>query len=144
MVRNNITRWSPDTCGCVIEMVTVYDDNNNRIDGEEPKFLLMNEVCDKHKHLASTTHRENHEQLSKTVLDYIEEAKTSNMKQVDDQIANATRHHIRRQLVKNKQIVADFNNEITEEWKELVSFPHAFDSHIHEQVMKENRAKNGQ
>lgn len=138
MVRNNITRWSPHTCGCVVETVAVYDDNNENI-LEDSKFLLMNHVCNKHLYLASKViHREDHHQRAARVLGFIEEAKARNTAQVEIALANAKRHHHRRQLVAISRQVADFNNDITEEWKELVSLPHAFDEHIYEQILKEN------
>jgi hypothetical protein len=140
-VRRNITRWSPHTCDCVVEYVTVYDDNNDKI-LKDPEFLLMNNVCEKHIHMASTTHRENHEGLSKNVLDHIEEDKSVNINQVHTIMANAKRAIHRRDLENCRVQVIQHNNRITEEWNELVSFPHAFDKHIYDQILKENQEKN--
>lgn len=141
MVRNNITRWSPNTCGCVIEYVTVYDDGNEKI-LEDPRFLLMNDVCDDHKHLASPMHRENHAQLSNGVLAHIEEAKSVNLGQVHMALDKAVRASHKRDLMQCRNQVIQHNERITEEWNELVSFPHAFDSHIYDIVLDENRTYN--
>ena len=138
MPRNNITRWSPSTCNCVVEYVTVYDDNNEKI-LEDPKFLLMNEVCDKHAHLATTTHRQNHAELTKFPLDLIEEAKNVNLNQVHHALGKATRASHKRDLMQCRSQVMQHNDRITEEWNELVSFPHAFDSHIYEEILKEQK-----
>jgi len=142
MVRHNISRVSPNSCGCVLETETEYDDNGNII--SEPKFLLMNNVCDAHKHLASTTHKTEHTKLSTHVLDLIEEAKTVNLKQVDDLIEKATRASVKRDLMACRLQVLNFNAKLDEEWAELTTQPHAYDSHIHDLVLKENREKNAQ
>jgi hypothetical protein len=138
MVRN-ITRYSPDTCGCVVEYYVDTD-----FPDQEPKFLLMNNVCDKHMPLATTTHRENHAELSKLPLDLIEEAKTVNLNQVHGALAKATRASHKRDLMQCRTQVMQHNDRITEEWNELIQPPHAFDQHIYDQVMKENRAKNAE
>src|SRR5438093_2712413 len=127
-MRNNISRWSPLTCDCVIELVAVYDDNNEKI-LRDPEFLAMNNVCGKHKHLASKVHKSNHHELSKHVMDIIEEAKAVNLKQADDAIAAETSPRRKRQLISCKDTVLRFNSDITEEWNELVTQPHAFDKH---------------
>jgi hypothetical protein len=88
-MRRNITRWSPSTCGCVVELESEYDNQGNLI--SDNKFLLMNEICDKHKALASTTHRENHAQLSNHTLDLIEEAKSKNLGQVHGLLEKAVK-----------------------------------------------------
>lgn len=136
MPRNNITRWSPTTCNCVVERVTVYDDNNENI-LEDTKFLLMNQVCERHSALASKTHKQNHAQLSTSVIKFIEETKTRNLDQVHGLLAKATRASHKRDLMVCRNQVMQHNDKITEEWNELVSFPHAFDSHIYEEILKE-------
>ncbi len=128
-------RWTA-YCGCRFHL---------EIDNETgaEKFLLADIICGSHKYLASTKHRENHSELSKHPLDILEEAKVSNLKQVDDLISNETRPSILRDLVKCREIVVRINNENTEEWNEMVTQPHAFDDHIHPIVLQEHRARNG-
>src|SRR5215469_8157808 len=141
-----VQRWSPDTCRCVIEQVVGYDEQGNCV--EDPKFLLMNEVCDKHAHMKSTQFVHNHQALADNVTNLIEQTKARNMKQVDDQLGFAHAHVVKgkakmiRDLQSNRVMVQRHNDEITEEWYELVSFPHAFDAHIADIVLTENRAKN--
>ena len=142
MVRNNITRWSPTTCNCVVEILTVYDDNNENI-LEQPRFLLMNDVCEKHASMASTTHRAEHQQMATNVINFIEEAKAVNLGQVHHAMSRAKRRAHIRELNQCKAQVNQFNERITEEWNELISFPHAFDEHIYQQILKENQNVNG-
>lgn len=81
-------------------------------------------------------------------MEIIEATKARNMKQVDDQVGFAHAHvakgkaRMLRDLQKNRAVVQEHNDNITEEWLELVSFPHAFDEHIHDAVLAENQAKN--
>lgn len=138
MVRHNINRLHPHTCDCIIELVTVYDDNNDRIPGEDEKFLLMNRVCDKHEHLKSTTHRENHHELSKIVVDYIEEAKRLNIEDWKATLARCRFEWERQDVERQLPGIERHNSRMTIEWNELLSPPHAFDQHIHEQIKKEN------
>lgn len=129
----NISRHSPDTCGCVVEL---------ECDGDkEPIFLMMNTVCDKHRPLASTLYKANHSLLSNHVLDLIEEAKTKNLKQVNDLIGKEKSAFRKKDLMRCRQQVIDFNAKLDEEWAELIQPPHAFDSHIHGQIRQEQLAK---
>jgi hypothetical protein len=96
----------------------------------------MNKVCDKHKPLASTVHREDHPQLSQHVLELIDQAKTRNLKQVEDMMSKETRPRVYRELLKARASVIQHNEDITEEWNELVIPPHAFDKHIHDDIVK--------
>lgn len=130
-----IQRWSPASCRCVIEQFVDYDD-----DGKpkgEPQFLLMNDVCDDHSHLVSREKRPDHDIKAQNVLDLIEQTKARNLKQVDDLIAKSKRKLEIEDLKKCRQIVLNHNEKITIEWQELVSFNHAFDSHIHDRVQSE-------
>ena len=142
-----VQRWSPDTCQCVIEQYVDYDETGVAVNG--PNFLLMNEICSKHEHMKSTEFKSNHAQLSGAVLQLIEDAKARNMKQVDDQVAFAKtrvkgRARMLRDLARNRVAVQQHNDDITEEWLELVSVPEAFDEHVHDVVLAENQAKNRQ
>jgi hypothetical protein len=150
MVVTKITRWKPDTCDCVIELETDFDDvlvpGMNITD---PKFMLLNRVCNKHLPLTSTQFKAEHSQMSQHVLDVIERAKSDNLKQVDEQIAKAqqmTKGKARalRELEKSREIVLQFNANLDEEWGELVSFPEAFDSHIRDQIIQEQKQKQEQ
>ncbi len=144
MVRHNITRWHPVTCKCILETVTEYSDNNEeRL--TDPRFLLVNDVCNRHYHLCSVYFRPNHEALAREVLDYIEEAKTLNINQANDVLSQVIRKHRNRPMLIHEQFgaveqVKYFNALITEEWNELVIWPHAFDEHIYNAVLKENLA----
>jgi hypothetical protein len=124
-----ITRWTPP-CNCVIEK-EISDDK------KEHKFLLLNDVCNEHKVLASTKHKSNHSELSKHVIDLIEEAKAVNLKQVDDLIAVETSPRKKKHLMGCRTQVLRFNNDVTEEWNELVTQTHAFDELIHDKIVKE-------
>lgn len=139
-VITKVQRWSPDTCGCVIEQAVDYDEQGNVV--KEPYFLMMNTICDKHRRFASTRFKPNHAQLSAHVISLIEQAKASNLRQVDDQIAKATRTLDRMDLARCRQQVIEFNNRLDIEWGELVQPAHAFDYHIHDKVLVENRTKN--
>jgi hypothetical protein len=145
VIVRKIQRWRPSTCGCVIEQFVDYD--AVLVPGmniSEPAFLLMNEICDKHQHLASTEFKENHADLSNNVMQWIEQAKARNLKQVDDLLAKPNlRRKTRMELESCRRQVLDHNQKITEEWQELVEPPWAFDEHIHDQAIVENRLKNG-
>lgn len=125
---------SPSSCGCVIELFVDTEDESK---GTETKFLLMNTVCDKHVHLASTQRRANHQELAKNVMDMIEEAKRANIADYEAALKRAKLQIHKRDVERCKPAVEKFNADITEEWNELVSFPHAFDSHIHKAIMSE-------
>jgi len=133
-----ITRWSPNhICGCVFEVVADYDDQGNQI--SDNQFLLRNTECNKHKHLASTKHKANHKELASPVLDMIEEAKQANIKQADEAISKARNRIERLDLEACKSYVINhFNARLTEEWADLTEQPHAFDSHIHDQIWTEH------
>lgn len=110
----------------------------------EPKFLLLNDVCEKHRHLASTEIGPQHAELSPHILDLIEKTKARNLKQVDDMIARPNlRRKTRKELAQCRQQTILHNQNITEEWEELVSLTHAFDGHIHDQILKEQPNNNG-
>lgn len=131
-----ITRFSPDSCGCVLERQVS--------ETGEISFLLMNEVCDDHAHLASTTFRANHGELSQYVMSLIEEAKALNMNSArarfqEPRIARSAK--LRKELQGCITQIELFNQQITEEWNELTQQPHAFDSHIHDVVMDEGAIK---
>ena len=136
-----IQRWSPNTCDCVIDQWVEYDDITGEVkDG--PNFLLMNEVCDNHEHLKSTEHKPHHAQLSSNVSNLLEQTKARNLKQIDDLLANPRlKRKARKELDLCRREVLDHNNKITEEWNELVEPPHAFDEHIHDQILKEQPTK---
>jgi hypothetical protein len=132
----NTVRWSA-YCGCRFHL---------EIDDQHPdgaKFLLADIICNSHKPLASTKHRENHSELSKRPLALLKEAQISNLKQVDDLISTEMRPRKLRDLVKCREIVVRINDDNTEEWNEIVTQPHAFDEHIHPIVWKEHQARNG-
>lgn len=133
-----VQRLSPHSCDCVIEQWVEYDDVTNEVTNG-PNFLLMNDVCDNHAHMKSTSFRAEHAQLSSNVKDLIEQTKARNMKQVDDLISKATRKKTIKELKQCREYVIKHNQDITEEWEELVSFEHAFDSHIYDQILKEQK-----
>jgi hypothetical protein len=126
-------------CGCVVEQEVLYD--NALVIGmniTDPQYLLINDVCDGHKPLASKEITPKHAQLSPHVLDLIEATKARNLKQVDDLLAQPNlRLKTRKELEQCRLQVIQHNQNITEEWQELVTLPHAFDQHIHEQILKE-------
>lgn len=128
-----ITRWSPHSCGCSFEME--YDEQL-----KDNKFLLVNRLCPKHKPLASTKHKDNHSQLSNHVIDLIEEAKHVNITNHNNAIEAAESQYHKNQLIRLTANILQFNANITEEWNELVTRTWAFDSHIYDQVMKENHS----
>jgi hypothetical protein len=126
---NTITRYSPPTCDCVVEL-----ENET---GKETVFLMMNRVCQKHRSLVSTQHAPDHGLKSSHVLSLIEEAKTRNLKQVDDLIAKETSNFVLKDLMLCRQQVLRINARLDDEWGELVQPAHAFDAHIHAQVKNE-------
>jgi hypothetical protein len=133
----NITRWSPDTCGCVIEVG--WDDQEP--EPREGKFVLMNTVCQKHYGLATTVHRANHKELTKVPLKHIEDAKRVNLTGLASRMLTEQSPRRLRELRQNHAQVLKFNQDLDEEWEELVAQPFAFDSHIYDQVLKENQEK---
>jgi hypothetical protein len=129
----NITRWSPvHICDCVIELESEKDDQGNLM--SDNKFLLMNRVCERHKPLASTIHKENHAQLSNHVMALIEEAKKSNIDNYNAALTRCKTNFERKEVMAQLPTVLKKNEDITEEWSELVSFPHAHDVHIHDEI----------
>jgi hypothetical protein len=52
-------------------------------------------------------------------------------------IANAERQYEKDELIACRAQVLAHNAKITREWQELTSFTHAFHSHIHDQILKE-------
>jgi predicted nucleotide-binding protein (sugar kinase/HSP70/actin superfamily) len=109
----------------------------------EGKFVLLNTVCDKHKPLATTMHRADHQELTKVPLSHIEDAKRININGVVVRMANEGQRspRIMKQLRQGHSQVLKFNQDLDEKRGELVSQPYAFDSHIYEQILKENQAK---
>lgn len=140
MVRNNITRVHRTDCDCIYEEVTVYDDNNEKI-LEEPRFLLFNRVCDQHSSMASKSHKPNHAQLSKTVLDIIEEVKARNIRLIDQMVARETDTEVLSDLALGRVGTVKHNEKISKEWAKLTSKEHAFDSHIHEHLRQKDKDK---
>lgn len=150
VIETRLTRHHPiigdSLCGCVVELEADFDMHlvpGMRI--TEPRFCLMSNICDRHSAIASTTFRSNHADLSKHILDLIEVAKTANLRQVDEQIVRAQQMKRGRaralyDLQLSRANVVQFNAKLDDEWKELVSFPDAFDEHIHEQIKKEQAA----
>lgn len=135
-----IQRWHPIySCLCVAEQEVEYDDAGNV--KTPAQFLLMNYVCDRHKHMASTTIPDNelHMKMAMHVLDLIEQAKTMNINQVDGLIAKATRILDKFDLLGCRHQVLIHNLRLDVEWQELVTFAWAFDAHIYEQLMLEDK-----
>jgi len=130
----SITRWSPSTCGCVIEQVS----DTEHLD-KDPEFLLMNEICERHMPLASTKHRADHSKLASNVMKIIEDTKQQNLDNHTEALNRVKKRFHKRQVENLRGLIERHNNEITEEWNELVSFPYAFDSHIWDAVWKEIR-----
>lgn len=141
-VTTTIVRWSPATCKCVVELIheqTGTDKDGNPV-WSDPKFLLLNDVCDNHRPLTSREFKADHGQLGQQVLSYIEEAKAKNLKQVNDLLAQPNlRLKTRKELQRCKQQVIQFNADLDDEWGELLMFPHAFDDHIHQQILSEQK-----
>lgn len=117
-------------CNCVIELEVPQPGIT--------KFLMMSRVCKNHKPLASTTHKANHAQLSSYVLDLIEEAKLANMKDYEAALTRCEFNFERREVEEQLPTVLKKNKFITEEFAEYVTKPHAFDEHIHDELMKNN------
>lgn len=136
----NITRWSPDTCGCVIDVS--WDDS---VPGEQRKteHYATVEVCPIHESLATKTHSLDHKSRRDKklagVLDIIQER---NVNRVIDQI-NKTKHAFhRRQLQQGHLAVQSHNRDVREEYDAIFSEPHVHDSHIYDIVLEENQRKN--
>lgn len=132
----NITRWSPDTCKCIIELLT---------DNGAQYFLLQNEVCDDHAHMILPQRHVQHDELSVNVRNIIEIIKKRN---IDTAVARfeepriARSRKLKKELTQCIELIKAHNGEITEEWAELVEQDHAFHPHIHAAVNEENQRKN--
>jgi len=132
-----IQRWSPIyNCGCVIEQQVDYDDLEKR----DPivSFLMMHTVCEKHIHLASTSHSDDHEVRKAYVMSLIHETKARNIKQHDEAIKRAKFRHHRNELHKLTNHIHSHNQAIHEEFDELSDQFHCWDEHIYNQIVKED------
>ena len=141
MVNLYVTKWSPNHCGCTLN----YEWDLDQPEPRDTKFLLAEEVCDDHAHLMSSTHKPEHAQLSNHVLDIIKAAQhrniTTAMARLDEpKIARSAKRT--REMKQSIEMVKQFNIQVEEEWQELVSPPHAFDSHIYDIVLEENQRWN--
>lgn len=117
-------------CGCVIE-------HECERDGSRADFLLVNWVCENHEHLKSTVKGERHAEQANHVMDIIEEAKRDNLADWEATLMRARSNRDRLDVLALKPGIVQFNQRITEEWQELTSNTHAFDSHIHTTILNE-------
>ena len=141
MVTIYIARWTA-LCGCIFELEW---DRDLPQEEREMKFLLVNNVCPKHSKLKSKFKTAIHDNRSKHVIDCIEDIKNQNINNsqksirqaflaIEDGVVTSQRH---KELLANHELIEKRNDEITEEWNELVQRPWAFDSHIYDIVLKE-------
>lgn len=138
MATIKITRWSPDTCGCVFEICADVDDPQ-----DQGQFLLVNSVCEKHSALASKQKKPDHATKAKYPLKLIDDAKQRNTKQHSDAIDKVKDKPKQKKDLEDLTPKIDKHNaDITDEWNGLVDQPYAFDSNIFDTVLKENTDKN--
>jgi hypothetical protein len=117
-------------CGCVVELETDRK-------GKTPEFLMLSRVCQVHKPLASLEKKPNHSELSLHVMELIEEAKVDNLADYEAAISRCEFEYERQEVRSQLSIVLNKSKWLDEVFYERLSKPHAFDKHIHEQILIE-------
>lgn len=134
---SRFTRWTA-LCGCIFELESDPDSNNPT--DKDNRFALANYICPTHESLKSTSKKPDHASKSNHVMQVLGLAKQNNIDQSQKHIARfkqGTKQHKEAAALHSQ--VLKFNDDITDEWNELTSNIHAFDEHIYNIVLQENR-----
>lgn len=124
-----IVTWHPDTCRCVVDYKV-----NDIIE-----FYCIQKVCDNHKHLASTEFRADHENLNRKSKDILNSILDNNIKSHNDRKEEFDDEDDFRQ---NLITIQNHNTKCRNRYEKILSRPHAFDAHIYDIILTENRMKN--
>lgn len=127
-----VTRWSPDTCGCVLH----FDTDSNG----DPIFFAVEKVCEKHADIAN-----NHKVRLDVKKDKEDKDnrknKLSQLLQDNEQRNNQDIDKMPVDRDKLKAQVRKHTDEVTQQYAAIFSTDFALAEDVYKQVTKENKEK---
>ena len=138
------TRWTAQ-CGCIFELESDPDSTNPA--DRENKFSMCDYICPKHeKHRNKKLNKlaSNHKQKSDRILGIIERIKSDNLQNHSDVLLKHTPGSLKHKQIQDQlPRIHKHNQDMHEEWNNLVDTDHAFDEDLYNKVLAEHQFKDG-